>query len=135
MEVRQTMLGDLSSALKAIVSQRLLRTTSGSRTPAVEIMLNTKLVSELIEKGDFSGIKDALEKAMAEGSQSFEQDIARLITEGVVDRKEGLANSDSPTNLMWRLQNDFSKPAQAAVEEDHHDDEPSFTEITLDVKH
>jgi twitching motility protein PilU len=134
-EVRQTMLGDLSSALKAIVSQRLLRTTSGSRTPAVEIMLNTKLVSELIEKGDFSGIKEALEKAMAEGSQSFEQDIARLITEGIVDRKEGLANSDSPTNLMWRLQNDFTKPAQAQVEEDHHDDEPSFTEITLDVKH
>jgi len=134
-EVRQTMLGDLSSALKAIVSQRLLRTTAGGRTPAVEVLLNTKLVSELIEKGDFSGVKEAMEKAMAEGSQSFEQDIARLITEGVVDRKEGLANSDSPTNLMWRMQNDFKKPAQAQVEEEHHDDEPSFTEITLDVKH
>ena len=134
-EVRQTMLGDLSSALKAIVSQRLLRTTSGSRTPAVEIMLNTKLVSELIEKGDFSGIKEALEKAMAEGSQSFEQDIARLITDGVIDRKEGLANSDSPTNLMWRLQNDFSKPTQVQAAEETQDDEPSFTEITLDVKH
>jgi len=133
-EVRQTMLGDLSSALKAIVSQRLLRTTTGSRTPAVEIMLNTKLISDLIEKGDFSSIKEALEKAMAEGSQNFEQDIARLITEGVIDRKEGLANSDSPTNLMWRLQNDFQKPAQAQAD-DHHDDEPSFTEITLDVKH
>ena len=133
-EVRQTMLGDLSSALKAIVSQRLLRTTTGSRTPAVEIMLNTKLISDLIEKGDFSNIKEALEKAMAEGSQNFEQDIARLITEGVIDRKEGLANSDSPTNLMWRLQNDFQKPAQAQADE-HQDDEPSFTEITLDVKH
>ncbi|MEQ1660538.1 MAG: type IV pili twitching motility protein PilT, partial [Hylemonella sp.] len=132
--VRQTMLGDLSSALKAIVSQRLLRTTTGSRTPAVEIMLNTKLISDLIEKGDFSSIKEALEKAMAEGSQNFEQDIARLITEGVIDRKEGLANSDSPTNLMWRLQNDFQKPAQAQADE-HQDDEPSFTEITLDVKH
>ncbi len=133
-EVRQTMLGDLSSALKAIVSQRLLRTTTGSRTPAVEIMLNTKLISDLIEKGDFSSIKEAMEKAMAEGSQNFEQDIARLITDGVIDRKEGLANSDSPTNLMWRLQNDFQKPAQAQADE-HQDDEPSFTEITLDVKH
>jgi twitching motility protein PilU len=133
-EVRQTMLGDLSSALKAIVSQRLLRTTTGSRTPAVEIMLNTKLISDLIEKGDFSSIKEAMEKAMAEGSQNFEQDIARLITDGVVDRKEGLANSDSPTNLMWRLQNDFKKPAAQAADE-HVDDEPSFTEITLDVKH
>ncbi|MDP3701780.1 MAG: PilT/PilU family type 4a pilus ATPase [Hylemonella sp.] len=134
-EVRQTMLGDLSSALKAIVSQRLLRTATGSRTPAVEIMLNTKLISDLIEKGDFSSIKEALEKAMAEGSQNFEQDIARLITDGVVDRKEGLANSDSPTNLMWRLQNDFQKPAQGQAADEHQDDGPSFTEITLDVRH
>ena len=110
-EVRPTMLGDLAAALKAVVSQRLLRTTTGSRMPAVEVMLNTKLISELIEKGDFSGIKEAMEKSMAEGSQSFEHDIARLIVEGIVDRKEGLANADSPTNLMWRLQNDFSKAA------------------------
>jgi twitching motility protein PilU len=134
-EVRPTMLGDLSSALKAIVSQRLLRTVTGSRTPAVEIMLNTKLISEQIEKGDFSGIKDAMENSMAEGSQSFEQDIARLIRDEVVERKEGLANADSPTNLMWRLDNDFTKPEQAQAGEDHQDDEPSFTEITLDVKH
>lgn len=134
-EVRQTMLGDLSSALKAIVSQRLLRTVTGSRTPAVEIMLNTKLIAEQIEKGDFTGIKDAMEHSMAEGSQSFEQDIARLITDEVVDRKEGLANSDSPTNLMWRLDNDFAQPDAAQAGEDHQDDEPSFTEITLDVKH
>jgi twitching motility protein PilU len=134
-EVRQTMLGDLAAALKAIVSQRLLRTTTGSRTPAVEVMLNTKLISELIEKGDFSAIKEAMEKAMAEGSQNFEQDIARLITEGTVDRKEGLANSDSPTNLMWRMQNDFNKAAAPQEQAEEQDDEPSFTEITLDVKH
>ena len=134
-EVRQTMLGDLASALKAIVSQRLLRTTSGSRTPAMEVMLNTKLISELIEKGDFSGVKEAMENAMAEGSQNFEQDIARMITDGTVDRKEGLANSDSPTNLMWRLQNDFNKAAQPAQQDEELDDEPSFTEITLDVNH
>ena len=133
-EVRPTMLGDLAAALKAVVSQRLLRSTSGARTPAVEILLNTKLVAEMIEKGDFSGVKEAMEKSMAEGSQSFEHDIARLIVDGIVDRKEGLAYSDSPTNLMWRLQNDFAKAAQpaAAPEEDEH---ASFTEITLDVKH
>ena len=133
-EVRATMLGDLGAALKAVVSQRLLRTTDGKRTPAVEIMLNTKLISELIEKGDFSGVKEAMEKSMAEGSQCFEQDIARLIVSGAVDRKEGLANADSPTNLMWRMQNDFTQKTQVAapVEEDEG---ASFTEITLDVKH
>ena len=133
-EVRQTMLGDLAAALKAVVSQRLLRTTTGKRVPAVEVMLNTKLISELIEKGDFSGIKEAMEKSMAEGSQSFEHDIARLIVDGIVDRKEGLAHADSPTNLMWRMQNDFSNAAKA-VAAPEEEEGASFTEITLDVKH
>jgi len=133
-EVRQTMLGDLAAALKAIVSQRLMRNTAGTRVPAIEVLLNTKLISELIEKGDFSGVKEAMEQSMAEGSQSFEYDIARLIVEGVVDRKEGLANADSPTNLMWRLQNDFTKAQQPASAPEENE-EASFTEITLDVKH
>ena len=134
-EVRPTMLGDLAAALKAVVSQRLLRTVTGGRAPAVEVMLNTKLISELIEKGDFSGVKEAMEKSMAEGSQTFEEDIARLIMDGTVDRKEGLANADSPTNLMWRLQNDFAARPWRRQPQDDPDDEPSFTEITLDVKH
>jgi twitching motility protein PilU len=134
-EVRNTMLGDLSSALKAIVSQRLLRTVHGSRAPAVEVMLNTKLISDLIEKGDFSGAKEAMENSMVEGSQTFEQDIARLIVEGTVDRKEGLTYADSPTNLMWRLANDFANAQKAAEPESEIDDTPSFTDITLDVRH
>lgn len=134
-EVRSTMLGDLGAALKAIVSQRLLRTQDGGRTPAVEVMLNTKLISELIEKGDFSGVKEAMEKSMAEGSQTFEQAIAKLIVEGTVTRKEGILHADSPTNLMWRLENDFAVKAKTLEPEDDPDDEPSFTEITLDVKH
>ena len=134
-EVRSTLLGDLASAMKAIVSQRLLRTQTGSRTPAVEVMLNTKLIAELIEKGDFSGVKEAMEKSMAEGSQTFEQDIARLITEGTVSRKEGILHADSPTNLMWRLENNFAAVAKAMEPEEDLDNEPSFTEITLDVNH
>ena len=73
-----------------------------------------------------------MDNSMAEGSQSFEADLARLINEGVVDRKEGLAYADSPTNLMWRLQNDFTKKSKAE-EEAEQNDEPSFTDITLDV--
>jgi twitching motility protein PilU len=139
-EVRPTLLGDLAAALKAVISQRLVRTTEGLRVPAVEVMLNTKLVADLIEKGDFSGVRDAMEKSMAEGSQTFEEDLARLILENRIDRKEGLAFADSPTNLMWRLQNDFSlaaKTAQASKEArdaQQQDDAPSFTEIVLDIK-
>jgi twitching motility protein PilU len=134
-EVRPTLLGDLGSALRAVVSQRLLRTPTGGRVPALEVMLNTALVAELIEKGDFSAVKEAMEQSMAEGSQTFEEDIARLITEERVTREEGLAQSDSPTNLMWRLQN---RAAPKPKVDDRHltdqVDEPTFTDITLDVK-
>jgi twitching motility protein PilU len=103
------------------------------------VMLNTKLIAELIEKGDFSGVKEAMEKSMAEGSQTFEQDIARMIIEGIVEKKEGLAYADSPTNLQWRLQNEVAgKDAQFAEEGASDEDlaeEASFTEITLNVKH
>ena len=109
-EVRNTMLTDLSSSLRAVITQRLVRTVEGGRLPAVEILLNTKLVSELIEKADFSGVRDYMEKSMADGSQTFEEDLARLIRSGRISRNEGLLNADSPTNLMWRLQNAPEEP-------------------------
>ena len=138
-EVRSTMLGDLGSALKAIISQRLVRTKTGERLPAAEVMLNTKLVADLIEQSDFSGVREAMEKSMAEGSQTFEEALAQLIMSDKIDRKEGLAYADSPTNLMWRLQNDFTIAARAAkaqqdASQQPEDEEPSFTEIVLDVK-
>ena len=130
-EVRPAMLNDLASSLRAIISQRLLRTIAGARTPAVEVMLNTKLIGELIERGDFFGVKEALEKSMAQGSQTFEQDIARLIAQGVVDRAEGLANADSPNNLLWRMDNEF-KVGTAAGSAPPPSEPPSFGDITLD---
>ena len=132
-ETRPTMLGDLASALKAVVSQRLLRTVEGKRVPAVEVMLNTALIADLIAKGDVGGVREAMEKSMAEGSQTFEADIARLILDGTVTRDEGIAYADSPTNLIWRLQNDFHASQKAASPPPPEDDSPSFTEITIDV--
>jgi twitching motility protein PilU len=136
-EVRPTMLGDLAAALRAIVSQRLLRTHTGGRVPAMEVMLNTALVTDLIQKADFSGVREAMEQSLAEGSQSFEQDLARLIVDGIVTRTEGLSQADSPNNLLWRLQNDFnaarSNSFSVPLEEDNAD-AATFTEFTLDVK-
>ena len=132
-EARSTLLSDLSSGLRAVVSQRLLRASTGGRVPAVEILLNTKLVSELIEKGDLSGVKEAVEKSLAEGSRTFEEDIARLINEGVVSRDEGLAYADSPTNLLWRLQNEQAPIARTAPKKEESD-AASFTEFTVDVR-
>ena len=133
-ESRPALLADLSAGLRAIVSQRLVRSIQGGRRPAVEVMLNTKLVSELIEQGDFNAVKEAMEKSLAEGSQTFEQDLARLITQGVITRDEGLAYADSPTNLMWRLQNDMNPISRIVPKKEENDDQATFTEITLDVR-
>jgi twitching motility protein PilU len=134
-EARPALLSDLSSGLKAVVSQRLLRASAGGRIPTVEVLLNTKLVSEMIEQGDFNGVKEAMEKSMAEGSQSFEEDIARLIGEGLITREEGIAFSDSPTNLMWRLANDLTPHSkQQQKKEPEAEEAASFTDITLDVR-
>ena len=138
-EVRPTMLGDLAAALQSIVSQRLLRTKDGTRAPACEVMLNTKLISDMIEAGDFSGIKEAMEKSMAEGSQTFEDDIARMIRLDMVDQREGLVNADSPTNSMWKLGNQAQSsiqtadPVKEAAYEAEMGEAAQFTEIVLDI--
>ena len=133
-ESRPTMLADLAAGLRAVVSQRLLRGTSGQRIPTVEVMQNTQLVSDLIEAGDLGGVREAMEKSMAEGSQTFEQDLARLVKEGMVSKDEAMAYADSPTNLMWRLQNDDTGKAKKTVAkpEPTHE-EPVFTDIVVDV--
>ncbi len=133
LDMRPALLSDLAAGLRAVISQRLLPAQSGGRIPAVEVLLNTQLIRELIVKGDLGGVREAMEKSMAEGSQSFEQCLAEMVRDGRVARDEALAAADSPTNLLWRLQNDFSArpPAQPTASEA---DEPSFRDISLDLE-
>jgi twitching motility protein PilU len=131
-EARPALLSDLAAGLRAIISQRLLRANAGSRVAAMEILLNTALIAELIEQGNLAGVKEAMEKSLAEGSQSFESDIARLITEGMVSRDEGMAYADSPTNLIWRLHNDMSPVSKIAPAKEEVD-AATFTDIVLEV--
>jgi len=135
-ESRPALLNDLAAGLKAVVSQRLVRATAGGRVPVIEILFNTKLTAELIEQGDFAGVKDAMEKSIAEGSQTYEEHFAKLISDGTITREEGLAFADSPTNLLWRLQNETSssRTVSAPRKEEKAGDEASFTEITLEVR-
>lgn len=133
-EARPALLADLAAGLRAVVSQRLIRAVVGGRVPAVEVMFNTKLVSEMVERGDFSGVKEAMEKSLAEGSQTFEHDLARLINTGVISREEGMAYADSPTNLMWRLQNEAPTASRLVAKREEQDDQPVFTEYTVEVR-
>jgi len=105
LENRAALYLDLSVSLKCIASQRLVRKPDGKRTPTVEILLNTRHIQELIEKGEVNSIKEAMEQSLAPGSQTFEQDLFRLYREKIITLEEALANSDSPTNLSWLINN------------------------------
>ena len=133
-DTRSALFGDLASALKVIVSQRLVQTTAGNLYPAVEILENTRLISELISKGDLFSVRDAMDKSLAEGSQTFEDDLARMVAEEIITKTEALSYADSPSNLMWRLQNSNQRfvaaPAKKPLSSDV-DDEPMFANIEL----
>lgn len=103
LENRPTLLLDLSASLQGIVSQRLVRTKTGARKAAVEVMLNTRHVAELVEQGEINEIKDAMEKSMAPGSQTFEQALFQLFMSGDISQDEAMANADSPTNMLWLI--------------------------------
>ncbi|MDR0776559.1 MAG: PilT/PilU family type 4a pilus ATPase [Azonexus sp.] len=105
LENRPALFLDLSVALRAIVSQRLVKKADGKLAPTCEIMLNTRHISELIERGEVQAIKDAMEQTLAPGSQTFEQDLFKLYSEQVISLDEALANADSPTNLSWLINN------------------------------
>ncbi len=105
LENRPALFLDLSVALRAIISQRLVKKPDGKLAPTCEIMLNTRHISELIERGEVQSIKDAMEQTLAPGSQTFEQDLFNLYREGAITLDEALANADSPTNLSWLINN------------------------------
>ena len=133
-ENRPALLLDIASTLRAIISQRLVRSPAGKRLAASEVMLNTRHVSELIEKGEITQIKEAIEKSLSPGSQTFEQTLLQMIKSGAISQEEGLANADSPTNLLWQLNNN-EQSSQLAPQESPASEpsEPSFTEFTFNT--
>ena len=94
---------DLAQYLRAIISQRLVRSKNGERVAAVEIMLNTPHISELILKGDISGVKEAFKATNEPGVQCFDDALLDLYRGGRVSMEEALANSDSRANLEAKI--------------------------------
>ncbi len=105
LENRPALLEDLSATLKCIISQRLIRNIKGGRSPAVEVLLATRYIAELVGKGEINEIKEAMEKSLSPGSQTFEQAFFNLLQQGLITQEEALANCDSPTNLLWLINN------------------------------
>jgi len=105
LENRPALLQDLAATLKSVISQRLIKTLKGGRAAAVEVMLNSRHLAELIDKGEINEMKDAMEKSLSPGSQTFEQALFKLLRDGVISQEEALANADSATNLLWLINN------------------------------
>lgn len=94
---------DLSLNLKAVVSQRLIPTVDGKRVPAVEILLATSFISELIQKGDIHSIKEAMEQGKGQGMQTFDGALYELYKAGKITVEEALRNADSRNNLSLKI--------------------------------
>ncbi|MFN7351869.1 MAG: PilT/PilU family type 4a pilus ATPase [Burkholderiales bacterium] len=114
-ERRQQLLIDLSLNLRAIISQRLiaLKTTRG-RVPAVEILLNSPLISDLIFKGAVSEIKEVMKRSREIGMQTFDQALFDLYEEGLISYEDALRNADSVNDLRLNIKLN-SKTAQNAA--------------------
>ena len=94
---------DLSQYLRAVLSQRLVRSKENRRVAAVEVLLNTPHVQELIKKGDVIGVKEALRNTTERGMQNFDTALYALVKQGRIELEEALNNADSRSNLEARI--------------------------------
>ncbi|CAB1221767.1 PilT/PilU family type 4a pilus ATPase [Acinetobacter bouvetii] len=103
-ERRNQLLMDLSSNMKAIISQRLVRTQDGrGRRAAIEILLNTPLIGDNILKGQFHELKEIMKKSRELGMQTFDQALYELYNEGAISYEEALRNADSMNELRLQI--------------------------------
>ena len=105
---------DLSLNLRAIIAQQLVPTADGNgRVAAIEILLNTPIVGELIKKGDIGGIKEAMAKAKEQGMQTFDQALFELYKQQRINYADALHHADSPNDLrlMIKLRNNEQQGA------------------------
>lgn len=116
---RQQLLLDLSFNLKAIISQRLIKTIDGKRTAAIEILLGTPLILHLIQRGEIDAIKEAMEKSENLGMQTFDQALEKLYFDKKISLDEALRNADSRNNLRLKITiTDKNEEEQAAPTEE-----------------
>ena len=109
-DARSAVLSDLGMCLRAVISQRLVKNVHGKLIPAVEILLNTTLIADLIRKDEIEKIRDAIDQSVSPGSQTFEQALYRLFKNGEITKEDAMQNADSAGNLSALI--DFSRTSQ-----------------------
>ena len=119
---RAQLLQDLSSNIRGFVSQRLIPTVDGKRCAAIEILLGTPMIADLILKGEFESIKEIMEKSENLGMRTFDSALFNLYVEGMITEEEALKNADSTNNVRLRIK--FHKEGgKAGGEEEATEDE------------
>lgn len=117
-ERRNQLLMDLSANIKAVISQRLIRIEDGQgRRAAVEILLNTPLVSDFIRKGDFYELKTIMARSRELGMQTFDQALFDLYNQGIISYDEALRNADSSNEMRLQIKLKSSRINPALQEE------------------
>ena len=116
-ERRKQLLMDLSSNLRAIISQRLVRTSDGKgRKAAIEILINTPIVADKLLKGEFHEIKTIMSKSRELGMKTFDWSLFELYNEGAISYEEALRNSDSANELRLNIKlNGTRRPDESAL--------------------
>lgn len=109
-DARQSVLSDLSMCLRAVISQRLIRNSAGKLVPAVEVLLNSALIADLIKTDQIDQIREAMEQSVSPGSQTFEQALYKLFKSGHITKEEALRNADSASNLSSLI--DYSQTSK-----------------------
>ena len=137
---RNQLLLDLSLNLRAFVSQRLIKTTDGKRAAAVEILLGTPLVQDMIRRGDVHEIKEVMQKSESLGMQTFDRALYKLVEAGRISADEALKNADSPNNLRLTLSLNTDKverktPAAnlSLIEKEEHKDDEDDDELAVQM--
>ena len=109
---------ELSLNLRAIVSQRLIPGIDGKRVAALEILIDTPYVRDLIKKGEVDTIKEAMERSTQEGGQTFDQALFQLYKDGHISAEQALANADSANNLRILMKNLDLRTAERKIIDD-----------------
>jgi len=135
-ELHQQVYMNLAMNLRAILSQRLVKTVNGKRIAAIEIMINTPRLSDQILKGDVGGIKETMENSAQYGMQSFDQALFQLWKSGKITDIEALRNADSTNNLRLKMKMDSldsSSNTNKNTDDSTHDDNNEGDGLELSI--
>src|ERR1700739_2877084 len=132
-ESRFALFQDMAVAVRAVVSQRLVRSRQGRRVPAVEVLMNSGQTHDLIARGDVQAIKESMEQSLDPESRSFEQSLYELLQKDTITREDALVAADSKNNLLWLINNAGKPVVKRDATPKPAPDASSFSEFTLNI--